>query len=189
MIQAGDVRPGTKVLYNNEPYIVVDVTFVKPGKGGAFARTKMKNLINQLIREVTFRNEEKLDQPELEYHQGQFLYIQDSFYYFMDQESFEEIGLSKDQIGDTMQYLLEQEMYTLLFWSNRLIAITPPIHMEMVIAETTPGVRGDTAQGGATKVAKTETGCAVQVPLFVEEGDRIKIDTRTGVYIERVLKK
>ncbi len=188
MILAGDFKPGTKVLHNKEPYSVIDVVFVKPGKGGAFARTKMKSLINGLVREVTYRTEEKVEQPDLEYKQAQFMYKQDQLYYFMDQSSFEEISLSKDQVEDILNYLKDQEIYTLLSWSERIITITPPIHMVMEVVDTPPGVRGDTAQGGATKSATLESGLIVNVPLFVEIGDKLKVDTRTGQYVERLKK-
>jgi elongation factor P len=188
MILAGDVRPGTKMLYNNEPYTVIDVTFVKPGKGGAFARTKMKSLLTNLVREVTFRNEEKLDQPDLEYKNTQYLYSEDSQFAFMDQESFEEINLHKNEVKDNINFLKEQEFYTLLFWEGKMIGLTPPIHMIMEVVDTVPGVRGDTAQGSANKPATTDTGLTVQVPLFVCVGDQIKVDTRTSEYIERLKK-
>lgn len=188
MILAGDIRPGVKILHNNEPYNVIDVTFVKPGKGGAFAKTKMKNLITHLVREVTYRNEEKLDQPDLQHKTVQYLYNQGSSYSFMDQETFEDVSVEKNVLLDKIFYLREQEMYTFLFWGDRLIDIQPPIHMIMVVEDTPPGVRGDTAQGAANKPATLDTGLVVQVPLFVDIGDKIKIDTRTGDYVERIKK-
>ena len=188
MILAGDLKPGTKLIHEREPYVVVDVVFVKPGKGGAFARTKMKNLITGLMHEVTYRTEEKIEQPDLSYRTARLLYTQDTFYYFMDEESFEEIAVSKNQAEDVRFYLRDQELYTLLLWEERVISIAPPIHMVMDVIETPPGVRGDTAQGSANKPATTDTGFVVNVPLFVDIGDKIKIDTRTGEYIERVKK-
>lgn len=186
MILAGDIKPGTKVLYNNEPYQVTDTVFVKPGKGGAFVRTKMKNYITGLIREVTFRTEEKLEQPDLVYRAVQFLYDQGNQAVFMDNESFEETYVSKNDIKEFLIYLREQETYTILFWNDSFLSLIPPIHMNMKVVETPPGVRGDTAQGAATKTATLETGLVVQVPLFVNVDDFVKIDTRTGDYIERV---
>jgi elongation factor P len=188
MVLAGSLRPGTKIIYNDEPYVVIDVTFVKPGKGGAFARTKAKNLLTSLVREVTFRNEEKLEQPDLEYKTAQYLYKSDNKYYFMDQESFEEIFINEDLAEDVKFYFVEQESYTLLFWAEKLISVSPPIHMNLKVVETVPGVKGDTAQGGATKPATLSTGLVVNVPLFVDVNDFIKIDTRTGEYIERIKK-
>ena len=186
MVLAGDLKPGVKLLYNNEPYTVIDVVFVKPGKGGAFARTKMKNLITQLVREVTFRTEEKLDQPDLEYKNVQLSYKVGSQYNFMDQDSFEEITVDEKTIEDVLLYIREEENYTILFWNERIVSLTPPLHMIMEVVDTPPGVRGDTAQGGGTKTATTDTGLVLQVPLFVNNNDKIKIDTRTGDYIERV---
>lgn len=189
MILASDFRKGTKVLYKNEPYIVVDAQHVKPGKGGAYMRTKMRNMITGLVHEETFRSEEKLPIPDLENRTMIYLYDEDGLYQFMDQESFEQIALNKDQLTDVLDYLKEQTVYTILYFSGNPIAVTPPIHMELTVMNTPPGVRGDTAQGGATKTATLDTGLVVQVPLFVNEGDVVKIDTRTGSYIERVTKK
>jgi len=188
MILAGDLKPGSKVLYNNEPYTVTDVTFVKPGKGGAFARTKMKNLLTSLMREVTFRTEEKLEQPFIEYKNASYLYSQGNDYFFMDQESFEELIVNKKIAEDVLSYLLEQEVYTLVYWDERLISLSAPLHMNLKVLETVPGVRGDTAQGSATKPATLETGLTLQVPLFVNVDDLVRIDTRTGEYIERIKK-
>lgn len=188
MISGGDMRPGVKVLNEGEPCVVIDVTFVKPGKGGAFARTKMKSLMSGLVREVTYRTEAKVEQPDLEYKTAQYLYSQDGLYYFMDQESFEEIAVSKNNVEDVKKFLVEQELYTLLLWNESPIAITPPVHMIMEVVDTQPGVKGDTAQGGATKPATTQTGLTISVPLFVNIGDMLKIDTRTSEYIERVKK-
>lgn len=188
MILAGDVRPGIKLIYNNEPYTVIDVTFVKPGKGGAFARTKVKNLLTGLQREVTWRTEEKLEQPDLSYKKVQYLYNQGDEYTFMDQENFESVELSKENIKEIIYFLKEQEFYTLHYWGNMLIDAQPPLHMALIVTDTTPGVRGDTAQGAGTKAATCETGLVIQVPLFVNINDTIKVDTRTNQYIERMKK-
>lgn len=188
MILAGEFKKGTKILYRDEPYAVVDFMHVKPGKGGAFVRTKMKNLITGLMHEATFRSEEKLDQPNLEYRTVQYLYEDDGMYQFMDQESYEQVAFSKNQIEEVVPYLKEQELYTVLYWGERPIDVTPPTHMALEVTQTPPGVRGDTAQGGATKPATLETGLVVNVPLFVESGDLVKVDTRDGKYIERVKK-
>lgn len=168
--------------------MVVDFQWVKPGKGGAYIRTKMKNMITGLVREETFRSGEKLDVPDLEYRDMQYLYSDSDQYHFLDQDSFEQISLSKDQIEEVEQFLKEQEVYNVLNFSGKAIAVTSPLFMELKVTETPPGVRGDTAQGGATKPATLETGLVLQVPLFVEEGDIIKVDTRDSKYIERVKK-
>lgn len=189
VILASDLRRGTKILWNNAPYTVLEFQHVKPGKGGAFMRTKMKNMITGLVHEETFRSEEKFSQPDLQYRTMQFLYAEDTLYHFMDQENFEEVALSRDQVSEVLDYLKEQALYTVLYFNDGPIAVTPPIHMELTVVEAPPGVRGDTAQGAATKPGKLETGMTLQIPLFVGEGDVIKVDTRDGVYVERVNKK
>lgn len=188
MVSTSDFRKGTKILYRGEPYIVVDFQHVKPGKGGAFMRTKMKNMITGLLLEDTFRSGEKFEEPDLEYHQMQYLYEDSGIYNFMDQQSYEQVGFNKEQVGDAVNYLKEQAVYTVLNFSGRPIAVTPPLFMELEVKETPPGVRGDTAQGAGSKPATLETGLVVQVPLFVNEGDFIKVDTRDASYIERVQK-
>jgi elongation factor P len=177
VVLAGDLRRGTKVLYKGEPYTVLEYQHVKPGKGGAYMRTKMKNLISGLVHEETFRAEEKLETPDLEYKEMQFLYEQGGAYHFMDQETYEQVEFTKEQLSDV------------LYFEGNPIAVTAPLFMELEVRETPPGVRGDTAQGGGTKPATLETGLVLQVPLFVNEGDIIKVDTRESKYIERVDKR
>lgn len=185
MIPASEAKKGAKVLYKEQPHVVLDYQHVKPGKGGAFIRMKVKNLITQLQRDITVRPEEKFEQPELAYREMLYLYEEDGMLHFMDQEEFDQLELQKSQLEDVIGYLKEQTTYTVLFWSGRPISVKPPLHMELEIQETPPGVKGDTAQGG-TKRATLETGLTLQIPLFVEEGDVIRIDTRDGSYIERV---
>lgn len=188
MIAASDFKKGTKLLYKDEPYIVVEYQHVKPGKGGAFIRTKMKNLITGLMREETFRSDEKVPTPDLEYRTMRYLYEDDGLFQFMDEESYEQLALDKNQIEQVARLLKEQVIYTILYFSGKPIDVQPPLFMELEVKETIPGVRGDTAQGGANKPATLETGLVVQVPLFVNEGDIIKLDTRDERYIERVKK-
>lgn len=188
MIATSDFKKGTKILYRGEPYMVVDFQHVKPGKGGAFVRTKMKNMITGLLLEDTFRSGEKFDAPDLEYKDMVYLYDEDGQYNFMDQDSFEQVVFSKEQLGDAFSYLKEQTAYNVLYFDGRPIGVTAPIFMELEVKETPPGVRGDTAQGAGSKPATLETGLVVQVPLFVNEGDKVKVDTRDGNYIERVQK-
>ena len=188
MISTSDFKKGTKILFRDEPYMVLEYTHVKPGKGGAFLRTKMKNMITGLVREETFRSGEKFKQPDLQYKDMQYLYADDVLYNFMDQETYDQVALSADQIEEVKGYLKEQEIYTILYFNEKPIAVNPPIFVELLVKETMPGVRGDTAQGGATKPATLETGLVLQVPLFVDEGDTIKIDTRKKEYVERVKK-
>ncbi len=188
MIATSDFRKGTKILYRGEPYMIVDFQHVKPGKGGAFMRTKMKNMITGLLLEDTFRSGEKFDAPDLEYRDMVYLYEDNGLYNFMDQDSYEQLAFTKDQIGETIDFLKEQVMYNILNFNDKPIAVTAPLFMELEVKETPPGVRGDTAQGGASKPATLETGLVIQVPLFVNEGDKIKVDTRDSSYIERVQK-
>jgi elongation factor P len=188
VISTSDFRKGAKILFRDEPYMVLDYQHVKPGKGGAFVRTKMKNLITGLMHEETFRSGEKFPAPDLVYKEMQYLYNDDGMYNFMDQESFEQVVLSKKQLEEVIDLLKEQTIYTLLYFGERPIAVNPPLFMELAVTNTPPGVRGDTAQGGATKPATLETGLTLQVPLFVEEGDIVKVDTRDSKYIERVKK-
>jgi len=188
VISASEFRKGTKFLYKNEPYIVVDFQHVKPGKGGAFVRTKMKSMLSGNAHEETFRVEDKFPTPDLEYKKMQFLYKADEGYCFMDQDNFEQVFLSESQLESVSDFIKEQEVYTLLYFGERPIEVTPPLFMELKVMETPPGVKGDTAQGAGTKPATLETGLVIQVPLFVSEGDYIKVDTRDSKYIERVKK-
>ena len=188
MISTSDFRKGSKVLFRGEPYVVMDFQWVKPGKGGAYIRTKMKNMITGLVREETFRSGEKLETPDLEYRNMQYLYHDGDHYHFLDQDNYEQVSFDKDHVEEVENFLKEQEVYNVLYFSGKPIAVTPPLFMDLKVTETPPGVRGDTAQGGATKPATLETRMVIQVPLFVEEGDIIKIDTRDSQYIERVKK-
>ena len=188
MVSTSDFRKGAKILYKNEPYMVIEFTHVKPGKGGAFVRTKMKNMITGLMHEDTFRSGEKFPSPDLEYKDMQYLYEDGQLYHFMDQNSFEQISLSKSQVDQVKEYLKEEVVYTVLYFSEKAIGVTPPLFMELEVVDTQPGVRGDTAQGAGNKPATTETGLTLQVPLFVNIGDFIKVDTRDSRYIERVKK-
>lgn len=188
MIATSDFRKGAKILFRDEPYMVIEYHHVKPGKGGAFVRTRMKNMLTGLVHEELFRSGEKFPDPNLEYHQMVYLYKENDQYNFMDQDSYEQVALDKDQVEEVLDYLKEQTIYTLLYFSGRPIAVTAPLHMELVVKETPPGVRGDTAQGAGSKPATMDTGLVIQVPLFINEGDILKIDTRTNAYIERVKK-
>lgn len=188
VVSTSDFRKGTKILYKKEPYMVIDFTHVKPGKGGAFVRTKMKNMITGLMHEDTFRSGERFPSPDLEYKEMQYLYEDGGLYNFMDQETYEQVALNKDQLDEVLDYLKEQVIYTALYFDGRPIGVTPPLFMELEVKDTPPGVRGDTAQGGGNKPATLETGLVIQVPLFVQEGDILKLDTRDGRYIERVKK-
>lgn len=186
VIATSDFKKGRKILFRDEPYMVIDFAHVKPGKGGAYVRTKMKNMITGLMREETFRSGEKFEDPGLEYKDMQFLYNEDTLYHFMDLDSFEQVSLNKHQLEEALDYLKEQEIYNALYFKGKLIAISAPMFMELKVTDAPPGVRGNTAQGGGTKTIKLETGLVLQAPLFIEEGDILKIDTRTNEYIERI---
>lgn len=189
MVLAGDLRRGTKILFKGQPYSVLEYQHVKPGKGGAYMRTKMKNLISGLVHEETFRAEEKLSTPDLAYKDMLYLYQDGGQYQFMDQESYDQVAFNKDQLDDVIDFLKEQTIYTVLYFEENPIAVTAPLFMDLQVVETPPGVKGDTAQGGGSKPATLDTGLVLQVPLFIDEGDVIKVDTRDSKYIERVGKK
>lgn len=187
MLLPSDFRKGsTKILWNKEPWLIIDYQSVKPGKGGTYIRTKMKNLITGRTLEETFRSAEKLEEADLENFQMQFLYA-DELYHFMDQASYEQVDFNLDQIETVKDYLKEGIVYNVLKFEGNPISVEAPIFMELKVVDTPPGVRGDTAQGGS-KQAKLETGLVVSVPLFVNEGEILKIDTRENKYIERVEK-
>ncbi len=188
MISTSDFRKGAKILFRDQPYMVLEYHHVKPGKGGAFVRTKMKNMITGLMHEELFRSGEKFPAPDLEYKNMTYLYKDGESYNFMDQDSFEQVELTKEQIEEVIDFLKEQEKYTILYFEGAPIGVTPPLFLELEVKETPPGVRGDTAQGGATKPATLESGLVLQVPLFINEGDIVKVDTRDSKYVERIKK-
>ena len=186
MISTSDFKKGsTKILWNNEPWLVIDYHMVKPGKGGTYLRTKLRNLITGRVLEETFRSAEKFPSPDLEYKQMQFLYADGTHYHFMDQENYEQFAFNEDQILSVKKYLKDGIVYSVIKFEDKPISVEPPTFMILEIKETVPGVRGDTAQGGS-KAAKLETGLVVQVPLFLNEGSKVKIDTREDKYIEKI---
>ena len=185
MYGTNQFRNGLKIELDNEPFIIVEFQHVKPGKGGAFVRTKLKSLISGSVLERTFRSGEKVGKPELEEKEMQYLYPGDNQYHFMDTETYEQMFLSEDQLGESKNYLQENVVIKVLFYKGQPIGVETPTFVALKIVETDPGVRGDTASGGA-KTAVLETGAIVQVPLFLNIGDTVKVDTRTGGYIERV---
>lgn len=184
MYSTSDFRKGLKIEFKGDPYVIVDFLHVKPGKGGAFVRTKIKNLISGRVLEETFRSGEKLGRPDLEEKNVQYLYLDSEGYCFMDNETYEQVFLSDEQVGDSKNYLQENINVSLLMYKGSPIGLDLPITVNLTVVETEPGVKGDTATG-ATKPAKLETGHVVQVPLFINEGDVLKIDTRSGLYLER----
>ena len=185
MVSAGDVRNGLTIEYNGNVYQVIEFQHVKPGKGAAFVRTKLKNIKSGGVIEKSFRPTEKFPQAHIERQEMQYLYSDGDFYNFMNTETYDQIALTEDQIGDTLKFVKENEMVKMLSHNGQVFAIEPPLFVELEITETEPGFKGDTSTG-ATKPATVETGALVYVPLFVEIGDVIKIDTRTGEYLSRV---
>jgi len=186
-VSTTEFRNGLKIEIDGEPYVIVEFQHVKPGKGGAFVRTKFKSLKSGNVTDKTFRAGEKVDVPDLEEKTMQYLYGADKDRVFMDTSSYEQISLNEKQLGDSINYLKENMEIKVLYHKGMPINIDVPMFVELAIARTDPGVRGDTASGGS-KPATMETGAVVKVPLYMNEGDVIKIDTRTGTFIERVKK-
>lgn len=187
MYSTADFKKGLKIEFNGEPYEIIDFQHVKMGRGGAIVRTKMKNLKTGYVMENTFRSGEKVERPNLEEKEMQFLYKSEDNYVFMDNKNYEQINIPESLVGDNKDYLLENMTVKILFFQGNPIGIEIPTFVELKVVETVPGIKGDTVSGGG-KPAKLETGATIQVPLFINEGDIIKIDTRTGTYIERVNK-
>ena len=185
MISAGDFRNGVTIEYDNNIYQIIEVQHVKPGKGAAFVRTKLKNIKSGGVVEKTFRPSEKCPQARIDRKDMQYLYSDGDLCHFMDVESYEQIALDPSSIGDALKFVKENEMCKVCSHNGNVFAVEPPLFVELKITNTEPGFKGDTAQG-ATKPATVETGAIVYVPLFVEQNDVIKIDTRTGEYLSRV---
>ena len=184
MISAGDFRNGITIEYENSIYQIIEFQHVKPGKGAAFVRTKLKDIIKGGVVETSFRPTDKYPQARIDRKDMQYLYEDGGLYYFMDQETYEQVGLNEDAVGDALKFVKENEICKVCSHNGNIFSIEPPISVELVITETEPGVKGDTATG-ATKPAIVETGAKVLVPLFVNQGDTITIDTRTGEYSGR----
>lgn len=185
MISAGDFRNGLTLEIEGNVVQIIEFQHVKPGKGAAFVRTKMKNIKNGGVTEKTFRPTEKFPAAHIERSDMQYLYSDGDLFHFMNTETFDQIAMTEDQIGDSLKFVKENEMVKMLSHNKEVFAIEPPLFVELEITETEPGFKGDTATG-ASKPAVVETGATVYVPLFVEQGDRIQIDTRTGEYMKRV---
>ena len=181
---AGEFRNGMTLEIEGNVYQVLEFLHVKPGKGAAFVRTKLKNVIDGGVVERTFRPTETYDEAYIERKKMQYLYSDGDLYYFMDQETFDQIPVSKDTVGDSLKFVKENEEVTIVSYQGNPFSIEPPLTVELLITESEPGVKGNTATG-ATKPAIVETGAQVMVPLFVDQGETIKIDTRTGEYLSR----
>jgi elongation factor P len=185
MISAGEFRNGLTIEIDGTVYQIVEFQHVKPGKGAAFVRTKLRDIKNGGITERTFRPTEKYPPAHIDRSDMQYLYSDGDLYYFMNVETYDQIALNKDAIGDSLKFVKENDMVKMLSHNGDIFAIEPPLFVELVITHTEPGFKGDTATG-ASKPATVETGAIVYVPLFVEQGDKISIDTRTGEYMKRV---
>ncbi len=184
MVSASDFRNGITVEIDGTVYQIIEFQHVKPGKGAAFVRTKLKDIINSGVVERTFRPTEKFPAARIDRKDMQYLYNDGDIYNFMDPDSYEQIGISKDVAGDAMKFVKENDVCKICSYNNSVFSVEPPLFVELEITDTEPGFKGDTAQG-ATKPAIVETGAQVSVPLFVNQGDKIKIDTRTGEYLSR----
>ena len=184
MISAGEFRNGVTIEYEGDIFVIHKFKNIKPGKGAAFVRTKIKNLKTGSVVERTFRPTEKMPRAHIDRQDMQYLYNDGSLYHFMNTENYEQIAVNESDIGDTLKFVKENDMVKILSYEGQVFGIEPPLFVELVITETEPGFAGNTAQG-ATKPAVVETGATVYVPLFINQGEKIKIDTRTGEYLGR----
>jgi elongation factor P len=185
MYDTSDIRKGLKIMIDGAPYTVVEFQFVKPGKGAAFTRTKMKNLLTGAVLERNLRSGDKLEPADVETKQMEYLYADADSFIFMDKSTYDQVSIPKNIIGDAADFMPENIGVEVLFFNARAVGVSLPNFIEQAVVETDPGFRGDTATG-ATKPAKISTGATVAVPLFINVGDVIKIDTRTGEYLERL---
>ena len=185
MVSAGDFRNGVTLEMEGNNYQIIEFQHVKPGKGAAFVRTKLKNIINGGVVEKTFRPTEKFPTARIDRVEMQYLYNDGDLFYFMNTETYDQIALNNETIGDALKFVKENEMVKVCSHNGNVFAVEAPLFVELEVTDTEPGFKGDTATG-ATKPATVETGAVVYVPLFVETGDKLKIDTRTGEYLSRV---
>lgn len=185
-VSTSEIRGGFKVIVEAQPYTIISNEFVKPGKGQAFNRIRMKHLLTGRVIEKTFKSGDKFDVADIAETQMRLLYKEADGAVFMDEKSFEQIKVPFENIGDTAQWLLDDQLYGVIFYNGAPVNVEAPTFVEMVITETSPGDRGNTASGRVMKPAVMESGAKIQVPIFVEEGEKIKIDTRTGEYVSRV---
>jgi len=180
-----DIRKGLKIEIDGDPYAVIDFQFVKPGKGNAFTRTKIRNMMTGAVLDRTWKSGEKLKPATMDERNMQYLYKDEGGFHFMDQQNYEQLALSEGEVGDDAKFLLENSNVSVLLFNGRPVSLSLPNFVELEVVETDPGVKGDTVTGGR-KPATLETGAVIQVPLFIERGEKLKIDTRTGEYSERV---
>ncbi len=185
MISAGDFRNGITIEMDNGIFQIIEFQHVKPRKGAAFDRTKLKNIVNGGVIEKSFRPQEKFPQARIDRKDMQYLYSDGDLFHFMDVETYDQVALNEETVGDALKFVKENDMCKVCSHNGNVFAIEPPLFVELEVTETEPGFKGDTATG-ASKPATVETGATVSVPLFVEIGNKIKIDTRTGEYLSRV---
>ena len=183
--KTSEFRKGLKVEIDGEPYVMIEMNFVKPGKGNAFYKCKLRNLFRNTVLDRTYKGGDSLESADVEEVNAQYLYRQGDTFVFMDTGSYEQYELSAEQIDDTWKYLKESISCDMLLYNGNPVAVTPPNHIELEVVECEPGAKGDTATN-VTKPAKVETGAEFQVPIFIKQGNVIKVDTRTGDYVERV---
>ncbi len=184
MISAGDFRKGITFELNGEPHVVLDFQHVKPGKGSAFVRTKYKNILTGATREEAFNPNDKYPKAHIDTKQMQYLYNDGELYYFMDQETFDQVPLTAELVAEAVKYIRENDIATVKFYKGNAFDVEAPNFVDLVVTETEPGVKGDTATN-VTKAATVETGAVIQVPIFINEGEKIQIDTRSGEYLGR----
>jgi elongation factor P len=185
MISAGEFRNGVTIEHENSIFTIIEFQHVKPGKGAAFVRTKLKNIVTGAVVEKTFRPVDKMPRAHIDRRDMQFLYKDGDLYYFMDSETYEQTAINSSDVADSMDFVKENELVKVLSHNGKVFGIEPPIFVELEVTDTEPGFKGDTATG-ATKPATVETGKQIGVPLFINIGDKIKIDTRTNEYLGRV---
>lgn len=183
-INTGDFRKGTKVILDGDPYEMLECNFVKPGKGQALYKTRLRNLLKGTILDRTYKSGDSLEGADVRKGEGQFTYRDKKNLVFMDNETYEQYSLPEDVCGDAAKYILEGAVCELLYWNDQIIGVTPPSHVVLEVTYTEPAARGNTASS-LTKPATLETGAEVTVPAFIETGEKLKIDTRTGEYVER----
>lgn len=185
-VSTNEVKPGMKIEMDNEPYIVVSNQFVKPGKGQAFNRIRIKHIVSGKVVEKTYKSGDKFDLADVVEAKMRLLYTEPENAIFMNDENFEQISVPLSILGEARNWLKEDIVYDIIFYKGHVIEVMPPTFMELVVSETAPGVRGDTASGRVLKPATLETGAKIQIPIFIDEGEKIKVDTRTTEYVSRV---
>jgi elongation factor P len=185
MYDTSNFRKGLKIEIDGKPFDIVESMHVKPGKGGAFVRTKLRNMLNGRVVEQTFRSGEKVGRPDLQEREMQYLYKEGDNYCFMDNETYDQVFMTEDHLEEARQFLVENTTVQVVLYNGQPIGVELPIFVELAVTETDPGVKGDTASK-VTKPATLETGAVIPVPIFLDAGDKVKVDTRTGAYVERV---